>query len=301
MAINNKLLVVSTLLVLSIITNIALIIKINKSPAASIQPVSTNQNYRLVSPLKTPLIDDNETQDPTIVLHFNDAKPLVEAEIAKAGAQENVGIFLQDINTGAWLGINEREGFLPASMLKVPIMIAILKQIDRNEIEFESIIEIEGADIDPYAGTLYQKGPGAKLTVWELIKEMILSSDNTAKNALKRQLTSAELNAVFTHVGIPNPYIEAEQTVTPRGYTRVLKSLYYSSFLSPLDMPLVNKFGKKTVTTYHYHRPLQDYMQAFTKNNLSVFAFEEVADTLLKDKKAQEFPLFLAIGIKKVI
>lgn len=63
---------------------------------------------------------------------------------------------------------------------------------------------------------------------------MILTSDNTAKYALKRQLETAELSAIFAHVGIPNPYQPQNgQLVSPRGYSRILKALYFATFLSP--------------------------------------------------------------------
>lgn len=162
-------------------------------------------SYRFVNPLQKQIIDSNISQN-TAVLHYMNLKPQVESEINKVNATQNIGLFLQDIQTGAWLGINEREGFVPASLLKIPIAMAILKKIDRDEIKLTDMIELTEDDLDKEASTLYQKGAGAKLTVWEAIKIMILTSDNTAKNALKRQLSDAELNAIFVHVGIPNPY-----------------------------------------------------------------------------------------------
>jgi hypothetical protein len=51
---------------------------------------------------------------------------------------------------------------------------------------------------------------------------------------LIRQLTLSEIDAVFDHVGISDPYINAtDQTVSPRGYERLFKCLYYSTYLSP--------------------------------------------------------------------
>lgn len=190
-------------------------------------------SYRFVNLLQKQTIDSNISQN-TAVLHYMDLKPQIESEVNKFSATNNFGIFLQDIQTGAWMGINEREGFVPASLLKVPIAMAIFKKIDRDEIKLTDTIELTKDDLDKEAGTLYQKGVGAKLTVLEAIKIMLLTSDNTAKNALKRQLIDAELNAVFAHIGIPNPYQPQNgQTVTPRGYSRVFKSLYFSTFLSP--------------------------------------------------------------------
>lgn len=63
---------------------------------------------------------------------------------------------------------------------------------------------------------------------------MIVDSDNTAQNALIRQLSLSEIDAVFVHVGIPDPYLlDSEHSVSPRNYVRFFKALYYSTFLTP--------------------------------------------------------------------
>ena len=168
-------------------------------------------------------------------MHYADLKATTESLInSKITAGSSIGFFLQDIQTGAWLGVNEKEGFTPASLLKIPIAMAIMKQVDRKETMLTDIIELTEEDLDKEAGDLYKKGAGAKLTYWEAIKIMILTSDNTAKNALKRQISDAEINAIFTHVGIPNPYLtQNSPLVTPRGYIRIFKSLYFATFISP--------------------------------------------------------------------
>ncbi len=80
---------------------------------------------------------------------------------------------------------------------------------------------------------------------------------------------------------------------------RSLTSRRVDRYLTPLDMPLVKKLGRQTVTTFHYHRPLGDYMEYLIKNNMDIYAFREIADTVSKDKNVKEFPLFLAIGTRK--
>lgn len=190
-------------------------------------------SYRLINPLTKTIIDSN-IQNSNLILHYQDLKPQIETIIQTATADTSVSIFLQDINTGAWLGINERNGFIPASLLKIPIMMAVFKRVDREEIKLTDTVSLVKEDLDPQSGTLYQKGEGYNISYSDLIKSMILTSDNTAKNALKRQLTDPELNAIFAHVGIPNPYSSTNgQTVSPRGFSRIFKSLYLSTFLSP--------------------------------------------------------------------
>jgi len=196
------------------------------------EQLSTNE-YTFVNPLSKNHIDNN-TQEEKFILHYQDLRPLIEKEIKKNTDMENIGFFLQDVKTGAWLGINEREGFIPASLLKVPIMMAILKKVENDEIDFKQEIEIQKEDFDENAGDLYQQKVGTKINIWNLLEKMILSSDNTAKNILKRQLSIEELNAPFAHVGITNPYQNDNAiTVTPRGYSRFFKALYLSTFLKP--------------------------------------------------------------------
>ncbi len=216
------------LLILSLIGNVFLLISLNKS-----QAYISGNSFRLIKPSEKEPID-SEVQEESGILHYIGLKELIEQEIERQGMTGNVSVFLQDAKTGAWLGINERQGFTPASLLKIPIMMAILKKIEMEEITLKDKITLIEEDIDTLYGLLYQKGAGAQVTVSDLLEEMILSSDNTAKNALVRQLSAAEINAIYVHVGIPNPYLEEQEiTISARAYTRLFKSLYYSTFLSP--------------------------------------------------------------------
>lgn len=215
------------LIIFSFGLNIFLLLKIN-----NIQNSVISEQFHLINPFTEEYIDSN-IQDANLILHYNGLNETIQRDIKLYNAAGKVSIFLQDTKTGAWMGINEKEGFIPASLLKIPIMIAILKKVDREEISLKDRIELIQSDINYLSGTLY-KLERYNVSIEDLLKEMILSSDNTAKNALKRQLSPAEINAVFAHIGIPNPYIDNNSPIiSPRGYTRLLKSLYFSTFLSP--------------------------------------------------------------------
>jgi beta-lactamase class A len=224
---NRKIIVV---LILSLGLNIYLIFR----PQSNQNNDSSKENspkYKLINPLQKEVIDSNIQAD-SVILHYSGLKERLENEIGSPENEKNIGLFLQDSRTGAWLGINEKENFVPASLLKMPIMMAILKKADRGEITLNDKIKLVGEDLDQNSGQLYKKGANYEISVWDLLKEMVLASDNTAKNVLKRQLSETELNAIFAHVGIPNPYLDSNgQMVTPRGYSRIFKSLYFSTFL----------------------------------------------------------------------
>lgn len=198
------------------------------------QTKSKEKNYLLISPYKNNNTIDNN-QETNTPIHYVNLKPKLEKILKENDInQKNIGLFLQNSKTGAWLGINEKSNFVPASLLKIPIMMAILKKAEREEINLSNKITIQKEDMDKNAGDLWKKGPNYQISYWDLIKKMILISDNTAKNALKRQLTFEELNAIFSHVGIPNPYAPTNgHTITPRDYNRIFKSLYFSTFLNP--------------------------------------------------------------------
>lgn len=219
------------LLSISLTTNVGLLYLYKTAPTEA-QLQKTQQQFPLVNPGSVHV--DPNIQPQNLILHYQKLKPLVLAEIATGASGAQVGVFLQDVKTGAWMGINEQEGFIPASLLKVPLMMAMLKKVERGEVKLSDTIEITADDLNDWAGDLYKKGAGARLTVWDLLKQMILSSDNTAKNAIHRQLLPVEINAVFEHVGIENPYDDnTDHEVTPRGFSRIFKSLYLASFLTP--------------------------------------------------------------------
>jgi beta-lactamase class A len=217
-------------LILSLGLNIYLVFRL-QSNQLNDPPKENSPKYKLTNPLQKEVIDSSIQAD-SVILHYSGLKEQLEKEIGSPENEKNIGLFLQDSRTGAWLGINEKENFVPASLLKMPIMIAILKKTDRGEITLNDKIKLVDEDLDQNSGQLYKKGADYEISVWDLLKEMILASDNTAKNALKRQLSETELNAIFAHVGIPNPYLDSNgQMVTPRGYSRIFKSLYFSTFL----------------------------------------------------------------------
>jgi beta-lactamase class A len=218
-------------LILSLGLNIFFVFKLQDNQKSNLAKEKPPE-YKMINPLQKEIIDSN-IQPDGVILHYSGLKEQLEKEIGNFGNENNIGLFLQDSRTGAWLGINEKEGFNPASLLKIPIMMAILKKADRGEINLNDKVKLVAEDLDQNSGQLHQKGAGFEISVWDLLKEMILASDNTAKNALRRQLSETELNAVFAHVGIPNPYFDSSgQMVTPRGYSRMFKSLYFSTFLS---------------------------------------------------------------------
>lgn len=191
------------------------------------------QGYSLLSNnIKNLPIDSNQDPD-RILLHFVPLKESLLKNISKFSSSQKVGIYIQDATTGAWLGINEDEHFVPASLLKVPIAMAVYKQVELGSLSFDDQLIVRQEDIDPEAGVPDRYTIGNSYTIRELLEWMLKLSDNTAKNMLKGSVDPEDINSVFTHVGINNPYTSdtANQYVSPRQYERMFKALYFSTYL----------------------------------------------------------------------
>lgn len=220
------------LLIFSLIVNIVLIFM--TSGAIHNGTYTSGEFLPLVKIIQGVSVDANSGENSSAILHYAGLNKTISQDILNYNATGNVGVYVEDTKTGAWFGINERTGFFPASLLKIPIMMAVLKKVQSNEINLNDNIELIPSDSSDVAKWGNLSGTsGVNMTVLELLRQMVAFSDNTAKEALKRQLTQTELDAVFVHVGITDPYISDDQTVSPRGYTRLFKALYYSTYLAP--------------------------------------------------------------------
>jgi len=221
------------LFVLSLALNAVLIIKLREIKGEIANIVSPSEFKLLSFNSNAPL--DAEGQSSEVILYFDPLKEKIEKETSYIAGEEKFGFYLQSLYSGAWLGINEREGFLPASLLKVPVAMAIFKRVENEELELDQKIAITEDDIDYSSGIPGRLKSGDQESVWELLEIMINASDNTAKNALLRYLDVEDVGMLFSHIGIENPYLTQikDALVTPRQFSRIFKALYFSTYLSP--------------------------------------------------------------------
>ncbi len=141
------------------------------------------------------------------------------------------GVYVEDLTTGAWMGINERDKFVPASLLKVPSLVATLKNVQDGTLSFNQTVLLNEEDLNELSGSLYLKGAGYNITIAELLNWMITDSDNTALLTINRRIISEEdiLDARLG-LGIRTMLVENEE-LSPKEYANIFRSLYLSSYL----------------------------------------------------------------------
>lgn len=126
-------------------------------------------------------------------------------EIA-AEAKGKVGVSALLIETGKTVGVNSKERFPMQSVYKLPIAMAVMKQIEDGKLGWEQVVEVTRADfVSPGQRSLLRdKNPnGTKVTVEELVRLAISESDGTASDVLMRLAGGPQvIQAYLTEIGI---------------------------------------------------------------------------------------------------
>ncbi len=97
-----------------------------------------------------------------------------------------VGVGIIHLETGRSVEFNGREVYPMASVVKMPIALKLMKDVDEGTLTLDRIIELGPEDIQPGSGRL-KRGitrAGKQLTIAELIEDMMTESDNTATDRL---------------------------------------------------------------------------------------------------------------------
>lgn len=188
------------------------------------------------SGLTNPLLD---LELPT---EFRELRPfrrkleaLVERRI-ESGDISHMSIYFRDLNNGPWFGVNERERFLPASLFKVPIMIAVLKETEEYPGLLDRSVDSgrlpeDTADQNVPPGQRVESGRA--YTLLELLRLMIAHSDNRARNLVLGYVEKKVFDEVFTDLGLPPPLeTEPDPQMHVKGYSTFFRILYNASYLS---------------------------------------------------------------------
>ena len=184
----------------------------------------------------------------------------------------NISIYYKDLNSGAWIGINEDEKFSPASLLKVVDLILIYKLSENNPNLLTQKVTYTPSKISltqevKPENTLIE---GEKYTLDELVNQLILYSDNAVIETIQSYISYHLEDEIFDDLGISNPYLsESTNSMSVKEYASFFRILYNASYLNkemstkalkllsqttydkgiekgvPDDITIANKFGER--------------------------------------------------------
>jgi len=151
-----------------------------------------------------------------------------------SGAISYAAVYVRDLDNGPWLGINEKDYFYPASLLKVPLIFAAYK---KEEVE-SGFLDAETPYEHAFLNTEYEFPPkerielGKRYTNRELLRRAIVYSDNEAAALLGSALGFDAIKQVFYDFGIQMPRAGEDYKMRVRTYSSFFRVLYNASYIS---------------------------------------------------------------------
>ncbi len=143
------------------------------------------------------------------------------------------GIFALELQKGLYITSQDQATFSSASTIKLPILLALLQDIERGLVQWDEPLTLTKAVKVPGSGFLQYRPLGTKLRLWEVTNFMITESDNTATEMLIARLGGRErLNGCFSWWGLqqtvlraPLPDIKGQNTTSPKDLAVTLNFL----------------------------------------------------------------------------
>jgi len=139
------------------------------------------------------------------------------------------GLYVLDLEGGSEFfnyGVNENEIFKAASLIKLPVMLAMFEEEEKGRIDLETKYYLKDSDKVGGAGSLYYKPPGYEVSYRDLVKLMGKESDNTAYNISLKILGEKKINDFMSKVGMEKTNI-AENKTTPREMGNLFRYLWF--------------------------------------------------------------------------
>lgn len=164
--------------------------------------------------------------------------------IVASSYRGEVGIYLKDLSSGKTWEYNADRLFRSASLIKLPIMIAVMSKIDKKEASFDMELEINDDDRMSGSGSLKWARTGTRVSLLEIIYRMITESDNTATKLLIDHFGIDYFESAFKVMGLSytniteegmsltSGRVKKENYTTPREMAWILEKIYKKEMVS---------------------------------------------------------------------
>lgn len=152
-------------------------------------------------------------------MEFNVAGPVqpLADEVASLLAQNpgQWGLVIRDLEGSAGLEWQAERVFYPASLIKVPVMVAAFAAAAAGTLDLDERIPLRLADQVAGSGVLQYLGPGLAPSILDLITLMIIVSDNAATNILIDRLGPERVNETMARLGLSATRLHHKLMVMP--------------------------------------------------------------------------------------
>jgi beta-lactamase class A len=148
-------------------------------------------------------------------------------EHATAAMPATTGVYVKHLPTGRSAGIRADQPVSPASVIKLAFMVRAHQLADAGTLDLGRRVTLTRAHLRHGTGILQYHEPGLAPTLRDLVTEMIITSDNTATDAVLEAIGGVDAtNAWLKATGYP----DIEVFGRPDAYRRALLTLLDPEF-----------------------------------------------------------------------
>lgn len=224
-----------------------------------------------------PSLDCDRVDDKSDILESLKKKLEISIDgFKKAGKAKRISVFVRDLNTSKFVGVNDSEAYYMASLLKTPLLIGGFKLAEVEPKILDQTLIYNGVpDLyeDQIISVSNRLKKGESYTIKDLMYRSVVYSDNTAAQILLDYYPEGFLDRIMQALGVQivKPTGEVEDYVTARTYANIFRVLYNSSYLTreysnqaleiltktefnegitsklPKDLKVAHKFAERTL------------------------------------------------------
>ncbi len=118
-----------------------------------------------------------------------------------------VAMSVLDLRRGDSIGINADRNLPAASIIKIPVMVEVFRQIALGKFSLRRTVSVTSGDRDWGFGKLCGAPQGSAYSVRNLLWLMVTQSDNTATNMLIRLVGRANINETMNGFGFNQTWL----------------------------------------------------------------------------------------------
>lgn len=165
-----------------------------------------------------------------ILINFIPLRTAMREYVGKQNG--DLGVYFEYLPSGISIGVNDKLEVRLASLIKIPVVMAVYKQIEEGKLKKDQVLTVGENDINKLFGDLWKRGAGSQIAVEEAVKLSLVDSDNTATRTLVSALPQGAIDDVFDSLDIPKDKAGDLPVISPKNYSSILRALYLASYLT---------------------------------------------------------------------
>jgi len=156
------------------------------------------------------------------------------------------GIYFEDLEIKESFGINAKETYTAASLIKMPVMLTLYREAEAGRINLEEIYKLQATDKRPGAGALQYKSVGYEISFRKMAELMGKQSDNTAFNVISQNLSAEKIQATINALGMKTTSY-ADNLTSPEDMGIFFRKLYSERVVSDKSRDEILSFITDTI------------------------------------------------------